>query len=230
MARDEARSIRAQVPHEFGPDVERIQQQMQRLGERLSDLSRGALVPYDPAQRLNEVRAKTIRYVTEEDVRVARVRPNEIIALGAPHGRQAGAEGMDVWDEAAASALTQLYESGEAFTKAAERLHMAQPALSQLVRELEHELGIRLFDRTTRRVELTEGGREFHLLTGSRAQLHHQSPRGGRKCKYTSVPHQEHAFASFCVFVEHWLSCPPSHATTPLINAFVRGTRSEASP
>ena len=116
---DEARSIRAQVPHEFGPDVERIQQQMQRLGERLSDLSRGALVPYDPAQRLNEVRAKTIRYVTEEDVRVARVRPNEIIALGAPHGRQAGAEGMDVWDEAAASALTQLYESGEAFTKAA---------------------------------------------------------------------------------------------------------------
>lgn len=47
------------------------------------------------------------------------------------------------------------------FTKAAERLHMAQPALSQLVRELEHALGVRLFDRTTRRVELTEGGREF---------------------------------------------------------------------
>ena len=34
---DEARSIRAQVPYEFEPDVERIQQQMQRLGERLSD-------------------------------------------------------------------------------------------------------------------------------------------------------------------------------------------------
>lgn len=48
------------------------------------------------------------------------------------------------------------------FTKAAERLHMAQPALSQLVRELERELGIRVLDRTTRRVELTEGGREFH--------------------------------------------------------------------
>jgi hypothetical protein len=88
---DEARSIRAQVPHEFEPDVERIQQQMQRLGERLSDLSRGALVPYNPAQRLNETRAKTIRYVTEEDVRVARVLPNDIIALGGPHGRPAGA-------------------------------------------------------------------------------------------------------------------------------------------
>jgi uncharacterized coiled-coil protein SlyX len=46
---DEARSIRSQVPHEFEPDVERIQQQMQRLGERLSDLSRGALVHYPPA-------------------------------------------------------------------------------------------------------------------------------------------------------------------------------------
>ena len=56
------------------------------------------------------------------------------------------------------------------FTKAAERLHMAQPALSQLVRELEHELGIRLFDRTTRRVELTEGGREFQ---GASAKIVH---------------------------------------------------------
>jgi len=48
-----------------------------------------------------------------------------------------------------------------AFTKAAARLKIAQPALSQLVRELERDLNIRLFDRTTRRVELTEGGREF---------------------------------------------------------------------
>lgn len=48
-----------------------------------------------------------------------------------------------------------------AFTKAAARLRIAQPALSQLVRELERDLNIRLFDRTTRRVELTEGGREF---------------------------------------------------------------------
>ncbi|QWW71327.1 LysR family transcriptional regulator [Rhizobium sp. WYJ-E13] len=47
------------------------------------------------------------------------------------------------------------------FTKAAEMLRVAQPALSQLVRELEAELGVRLLDRTTRRVELTEAGREF---------------------------------------------------------------------
>jgi DNA-binding transcriptional LysR family regulator len=47
------------------------------------------------------------------------------------------------------------------FTRAAERLHVAQPALSQNVRDLEQELGLRLFDRTTRRVELTAGGLEF---------------------------------------------------------------------
>jgi DNA-binding transcriptional LysR family regulator len=48
------------------------------------------------------------------------------------------------------------------FTKAAERMQIAQPALSQLVRELERVLNVRLLDRTTRRVELTDAGREFH--------------------------------------------------------------------
>jgi DNA-binding transcriptional LysR family regulator len=47
------------------------------------------------------------------------------------------------------------------FTRAAERLKVAQPALSLSIRELERELNLRLFDRTTRRVELTAAGREF---------------------------------------------------------------------
>jgi DNA-binding transcriptional LysR family regulator len=47
------------------------------------------------------------------------------------------------------------------FTRAARRLHVAQSAISLMVRELEDELGVRLFDRTTRHVELTDPGREF---------------------------------------------------------------------
>lgn len=47
------------------------------------------------------------------------------------------------------------------FSRAAERLNVAQPSLSAQIRELERRLGFRLFERSSRKVELTREGRLF---------------------------------------------------------------------
>ncbi|PSW17225.1 LysR family transcriptional regulator [Photobacterium sanctipauli] len=68
----------------------------------------------------------------------------------------------------------------ESFTEAAEQLHLTQPSLSNQIRQLEAMLRVELFERTTRRVVLSDAGRVFlptaekvlNRLTGGVSDMH----------------------------------------------------------
>jgi DNA-binding transcriptional LysR family regulator len=55
------------------------------------------------------------------------------------------------------------------FTRAAARLHVAQQALSATIRRLERDVGVQLFDRTTRAVQLTPAGAALEMISAGRA-------------------------------------------------------------
>jgi DNA-binding transcriptional LysR family regulator len=61
------------------------------------------------------------------------------------------------------------------FTRAATRLYVAQQALSRDIRRLEKQLGVRLFTRTTRRVELTPEGERLLVRARELLALHEQT-------------------------------------------------------
>ncbi len=70
------------------------------------------------------------------------------------------------------------------FSRAALRVRVAQPSLSKQIRDLEDDLGVRLFERTNRQVQLTHAGKIF-VKEASRALVH--SERAVQLAKATSV-------------------------------------------
>jgi DNA-binding transcriptional LysR family regulator len=57
------------------------------------------------------------------------------------------------------------------FTKGAQKLRLSQPSLTRQIKDLEEGIGVRLFDRTKRRVSLTEEGK-FFLADAKRVLAH----------------------------------------------------------
>lgn len=67
------------------------------------------------------------------------------------------------------------------FSRAAERLFMAQPPLSQQIAKLEAEIGVRLFERTNRRVALTPSGAVFLVEARQAIEAADRAVDGARK-------------------------------------------------
>jgi len=114
------------------------------------------------------------------------------------------------------------------FTRAASTIHLSQPAFSALIRGLEQALGARLFDRTTRTVELTAEGEVFaesaqRLLRDAEQAIGDVQDHAARKRGRVSV-------AVLPSLAAHWL--PPLlarfHALHPGIQLEVADVLSEA--
>lgn len=73
-----------------------------------------------------------------------------------------------------------VYEHGCNTTRAAQALHMTQPAVSLAVRELEQYYGVRLFDRIGRRLQITEAGRHFLRYASHISALFEEMEKGLR--------------------------------------------------
>src|SRR5712664_2590109 len=84
----------------------------------------------------------------------------------------------------------------QSFSRAAEQLFITQSGMSVLVRGLEEQLGFRLFDRTTRRVTLTQSGVKFLpiadqslvALESAAASIGHSASEAGHHLSIGATP------------------------------------------
>lgn len=75
------------------------------------------------------------------------------------------------------------------FHRAAERLNMSQPPLTKIINKLEHQLGVKLFSRSTRRVALTLAG--LQLLQEAQPLIN-QADATARKIRHTIINRKQH--------------------------------------
>jgi DNA-binding transcriptional LysR family regulator len=93
------------------------------------------------------------------------------------------------------------------FRRAADNLHLSQPAVSRHIAELESELGVRLFDRNTREVVPTEAGRYLESaiervleeLEGVLEHVHSEGERKRGKVRVASVPTLSASLMPTCI-------------------------------
>lgn len=87
------------------------------------------------------------------------------------------------------------------FGKAARRLNMTQPPLSQLLKQLEVDIGEKLLNRTTRSVELTPAGRAFLTSTCAIIDAAEAAPRVARRVALGETGRLTIGFVSSAAYV-----------------------------
>ncbi|MGF1470578.1 MAG: LysR family transcriptional regulator [Rubrobacteraceae bacterium] len=86
------------------------------------------------------------------------------------------------------------------FSRAADRIYMSQPALSQQVRRLEEELGVSLFDRTNNQIRLTEAG---HILLDNARSVLVQVEQTSRAVREAGGAGSSHLRVGFPEYANH---------------------------
>lgn len=106
---------------------------------------------------------------------------------------------------------------------AARELGSTQPAVSQRIRSLEEQLGLPLFDRSTRRLRMTRDGEAFHEeIAGPLRRIAGASRRLQSRAH---ARHRELMIAAHFGFAHHWLL-----PRLPRLEAAFPGTRFDVSP
>jgi DNA-binding transcriptional LysR family regulator len=122
------------------------------------------------------------------------------------------------------------------FGRAAERMYIAQPALSQHIRRLERELEVQLFDRSTRHVRLTPAGEAFLEVARRMAGQVEEATRAARRAEAGEAGslglgvHLPVAAPVLSVLLRHWSRLRPavrprltSGRTSELVDLVRRG-------